>query len=211
MGLVVVGDELISSFLDLHEPSRNCPVDERRFRTPTMRVVVHFHSAVYQVPIFLQHLLDVLIGRLDILPLEVHNIGKEATTIVDGLQHACSVFLNDAEFYAHPVIVLSEGRRLVDDASTSCGRHVLVGHDMPDLVHAVFELFLEVWEERLVLDAHKLCTHDLFEDFKVRYGVLLDGRADPSPTVFADDPLLTVSLLLHTQIRELGVYAKRKV
>mmetsp|Transcript_104540 Transcript_104540/g.320206 ORF Transcript_104540/g.320206 Transcript_104540/m.320206 type:complete len:420 (-) Transcript_104540:23-1282(-) len=148
------------------------------------------------------------------LALEIHHVAGEPAALVHGVHHAGSVLVDDAEGAAHPVIVLAEGGRLVDDARARLVRDVRVRDDVPDLVQSALGLDLgaEVREQRLVGEAFQCRAFDLLQKIEVLLGVLLDGRADPLEAVLANDPLgIVAKLLLQTQVRHLGVDAQRQV
>mmetsp|Transcript_63686 Transcript_63686/g.184702 ORF Transcript_63686/g.184702 Transcript_63686/m.184702 type:complete len:476 (-) Transcript_63686:842-2269(-) len=209
IGLVVVRDELVADFLDLDEPRGDRAVDEGRLGAPTMRVVVDLGAVEHQVPLLLQHLLDVLVGLLNVLPLEVRDIRREAAPLVHRVHHACPVLVDDAVLHADPVIVLSEGWGLVNDARARCSRNISVRQDLPVLAALRFRLLLEVRKQGLVGDADNLLAWHLLEDLEVLLRILLDGRANPIEPILAHDPLDAVRLLLHPQIGEGRVHAER--
>ena len=76
----------------------------------------------------LEHLLDVLVRRLDVLADEVRNLLREAAGVVDGARRHL-VRADDAVLHCDTVIVLTEGRCLMDDTSTVLGRDVGVADD----------------------------------------------------------------------------------
>mmetsp|Transcript_96445 Transcript_96445/g.229668 ORF Transcript_96445/g.229668 Transcript_96445/m.229668 type:complete len:204 (-) Transcript_96445:753-1364(-) len=173
-----------------------------------MRVVVHLGAVEDQLVLLLQLLLDVLVCRLDVLPLEVWHLVCEAATVVNRMHHAGTILQDDAPGQAHAVIVLAEGRRLVDDAGPRLSGHIVVRQDLP---RRGLRLALEVVEEGLVADPLELGALLLPEQLKVLLRVLLHRGADPGPSVLAHDPLGATSFALHLQIREVRVHAEREV
>mmetsp|Transcript_37061 Transcript_37061/g.94824 ORF Transcript_37061/g.94824 Transcript_37061/m.94824 type:complete len:440 (-) Transcript_37061:3-1322(-) len=174
-----------------------------------MRVVVHLSAIENQLALRLEHLLNVCVGLLNVLALEVPNLLGVASALVDGLQHACAVFCDDAILDANPVIVLSESRGLVDDTCTRCCGDVLVRDEAPDL--ALIDGFLEVWEERLVGDADQGLTWHLLQNLEILFGILLDARTNPIEAVLANDPLAPIPFFLELQVLQLRVDTKSEV
>mmetsp|Transcript_43374 Transcript_43374/g.92874 ORF Transcript_43374/g.92874 Transcript_43374/m.92874 type:complete len:319 (+) Transcript_43374:859-1815(+) len=137
--------------------------------------------------------------------LVVSHICCEASGLIDRLDHACSVLLDDTELHACAIIVLSEGRGLVDDAGTCAGGDVFVGDDMPHLVLVVSALLLEEREERFVANAHKCRPLDRVEELEIGFLVHLRAGANPRKSVLADNPLLPTALYLQDQVVKLRV------
>mmetsp|Transcript_50895 Transcript_50895/g.114448 ORF Transcript_50895/g.114448 Transcript_50895/m.114448 type:complete len:741 (+) Transcript_50895:1036-3258(+) len=208
VGLVVAVDQVLPLLLDLDEPAWHGLVDQRSVRAPAMRIVVDLSPIEHQAALLLEVLLDVLVCSLHVLALEVGHLLREAAIVVDGAYHARPVLLDDAMGQTDAVIVLAEGRCLVDDTGTSLGGNVAIGDNVPRLL---LHLALEVVEQRLVRSPDKLRALNLLQELEVLVPVLLDRAADPAEAVLADDPLSPIVLLLHTKILQLGVHAERHV
>mmetsp|Transcript_64713 Transcript_64713/g.159263 ORF Transcript_64713/g.159263 Transcript_64713/m.159263 type:complete len:207 (+) Transcript_64713:2646-3266(+) len=145
---------------------------------------------------------DGLVSLLHVLSLEVrHDLG-EAPIIIDGARHRLPL-LDHARVKAHPVIVLSEGGRLVHNA-----RAAVVG-DVPINEHAVGHLALqlgEVVEEGGVLGALKVLALDRRDELVV--GLLLEHLRDAR---LRADVAHTRLGILDRHVLEIGVHTQRQV
>mmetsp|Transcript_44678 Transcript_44678/g.105873 ORF Transcript_44678/g.105873 Transcript_44678/m.105873 type:complete len:246 (-) Transcript_44678:674-1411(-) len=149
---LVVLDKLLLDRLHLDEPRRHSLVDERRIRAPAEGVAMLDRTRLDQPAASFDVSKDRLVSLLHVLLHKVRHLVCEAAVVVDRARHALSL-LDHPVRQTHPVIVLSECRRLVHDAGTTRVRDVRVRE------HPVGGVALgrnKVREERLVLEPYQL-------------------------------------------------------
>mmetsp|Transcript_7069 Transcript_7069/g.12615 ORF Transcript_7069/g.12615 Transcript_7069/m.12615 type:complete len:341 (-) Transcript_7069:704-1726(-) len=205
---VVACNQILALFLHFDEPTRHSLVNQRSVRTPAVWVVVNLVAVEDKLTFLLQPLLDIFVSSLDMLAFEVGNLICVAAIVIDRADHTGAVLFDDASCEADAVIVFTKGWCLVDDAGTGLRGDVAICQDGPSFVK---DLALKEVEKRLVSHAFDLASLLLPKHVKVLLGVLFDGRADPSPAILTNDPLHSIALVLHLQVRQLLIDAKSDV
>ena len=170
------------------EPAVETAVDERCLTTPAEGIAM-VHSAVgKESSSRLQISNDHLVSILDINSgIWLHD-WQELSVLVDG--HGSLSRLDNATIYASSIIILTEPRRTVNNASTSVLRDEFGAED---LEAAIGSSFLEEGKQGLILLANKSLTLECVED-----GVVLDHclLEDVLESIFhADVHLLSLVVL----------------
>ena len=92
------------------------------------------------------------------LPGDIRHLRQEATTLVERENR------RDAGSLRNPLVILTIGRGLVDDAGAVAGRDVIVDEDLPRVLGAPRLGIRVVVEEPVVRDARELRTQDAAGD-----------------------------------------------
>ena len=194
---VVVRDELVLDRRHLDEPRRERVVEERRVAAPAVRIAMRELRRLEELALLLEILEDQRVGLLDKDARPVRVL-RELALAVDEIHEAHAVFHADA------VIVLTEGRRHVDDARAVLRRDVVVAeHDERFL--ARLHLADGIGIERLVLPALELLALAAREHRALARHVLehfVDERLGEDVFLLPD---------LHLHIVDLRIHAEREV
>jgi len=162
----VRGEQPVADGRHADEPRRARVVDQRRVAAPAERVVVLEALGLDEQPVLFEHFDDQRVGVLDEFS-RPRRLLRHLPLGVDQLQKRQVVRPPDAR------VVLTERRRLVDDAGAVGHRDVVVRDDAPRAL--VDERALEV-EQRLVLDADELAPGHRPGDFEL--GALAEHGRD---------------------------------
>lgn len=170
----------------------------------------------------LQYLLDLLIRRLDMLPDEFRHFTCKASRLVNrtrGHFFKCQNPIRNRD----AMIVLTECRRLMDDARTILGCHIRISYD-PECF--VLELDTSMSKRRMGLHGYTTCLfRKIVEQWYIsppfhigtlEYPNLLEFGflwvfVKGGQEVLVQDEVLISFLIMDLDIIEFGVYAERKV
>ncbi len=184
--------------LDVDEPGRERPIDERLFGAVAEWIGVQVVLPFDEQPLLLQIRDDRLVGVLDEDALPVADLGGEAPLHVDGADDG------DAGALEHLVVILSEARRGVDDAAAVFDRDI-VAHHADEGAGLLLEVG-EVWKERLVPPASVMAALLLLDDFIVAALPVVVGEA-----ILAQDIEAAIPLVAHLHVVDLRTEGEGEV
>lgn len=121
-------DERIAVLLNLDHPDGNGLVDERGSRPPAEGVRVEKLRLDDEAALDLEQLANVLVGRLNVDALEVRDLVGVLASLVDRAGRSL-LLADNAVGDGDAVVILSKGRRLVNETSSRVGCDVFVRDD----------------------------------------------------------------------------------
>ena len=123
-------DQAITEIGDLHIPTWQGAVDDRRVGAPAVRIVVLVRLVSDQATKVLDVADDVAVGLEDVAALKVRDLGGEAALVVHWHDHAHVVLFGDS------LVVFAKAGRRVDNAGALFGLDKVARHD-PESVEVV--------------------------------------------------------------------------
>jgi hypothetical protein len=184
--------------LNLHEPGWHSPVDQRGIGPPAERIAVSNLAINKDTAIALKKLDDALVSSLDILAHKVPDLSCETALRINRVGGKTSLG-NDTVVHSDLVILLTKGRRLVNNTNTILGSDIFV---IQHLEAIVLEFFIEVVKEGLVLPSEHIRTLDAVDDLKLG---LLRVLVDSPKKCLQKDVMFLCSLIVDLYVLEVGV------
>jgi hypothetical protein len=143
VGALTALQQGLAHLLHPDEPGRHCLVDERSLRPPAEWVTVVDSSSSHKPTIVPQHFDDALVCLFHVEAFEVLDRRHELAT---GVHRTDDILLlgDNSSCQAHPVIVFTEVRRLVNN---SCSR---IFGNIAVIEHLEGTFCLQLWSKNLL-------------------------------------------------------------
>ena len=202
-GCLVLLDELLLDLSNFNEPAIESTIDQWSLTSPAERVAMLHCSSTQETTLVLQVLLDLLVSFLDVDALIVGHLREELAILIDRNWGFAS--LDQALLDARRIIILTEARSHVDDASTGISRNVVA---MDNMEAAVSSAVFEVLEQASVLGANDGLAFELFKHLVFLDDGLLENVGQ---TLLHANVFLARSLVQECHVKLRLMYCKRKV